>query len=137
MKVIYLDMDGTIANLYKGEWLSDIRNYNARPYEVADRLVEEATLLNLVAKGYTLGIISWLAKNSNAEFDKAVRNAKREWLKANYPNVEFTEIHIVKYGHPKQYVANVKGQILVDDEEPNRKAWDGKAYEPQDFFNKQ
>lgn len=128
-KMIYLDMDGTIANLYKGEWLEDIINHNARPYEIADRLVEENVLLDLMANGYELGIISWLAKNSNKEYDKAVRLAKRNWLKENYPNVNFAEIHIVKYGTPKYRVAKVEG-ILVDDEEPNRRNWKWLAVEP-------
>ena len=133
MRKIYFDMDGTIANLYKGEWLADLMAENTRPYEIADRLVEESVLEELVNAGYELGIISWLAKNGSKEYNKAVRHAKREWLKENYPNIHFTEIHIVKYGTPKYRVANVKCQILVDDEEPNRKAWNGYAIEPKDL----
>ena len=88
---IYLDMDGTIANLYKvNGWLEDLHNGNERPYREAERMVEEAELLELVENGYELAIISWLAKNSNKEYDKKVRTAKREWLKENFPNIEFT-----------------------------------------------
>lgn len=131
---IYLDMDGTIANLYGVEnWLEDLRNGNERPYREAERMVEEAELLELIENGYELAIISWLAKNSNKEYDKKVRTAKREWLKANFPNINFTEIHIVKYGTPKSKVANESG-ILVDDEEPNRRNWKGLAIDPALFF---
>jgi len=133
-KMIWLDMDGTIANLYKGGWLEDILNGNPRPYKVADRLVEEEKLLALIENGYELGIISWLAKGSNKEFDKKVRLAKRNWLKENYPNVRFAHINIVKYGYPKQYIKGAKGQILVDDEKPNRDKWIGQAYHPNEFF---
>ncbi len=126
-------MDGTIANLYQGNWLEQLRAENPAPYENANRLVEEEVLQELVNQGYELGVISWLAKNGSAEYNKAVRLAKKNWLKANYPNIHFMEIHIVKYGTPKQYVCKVKGQILVDDEEPNRKNWKGLAIHPSDL----
>ena len=36
-KVLVFDMDGTIANLYGvNGWLEDLRNYNPRPYIVAE-----------------------------------------------------------------------------------------------------
>lgn len=134
MRKIYLDMDGTIADLYGVEnWLEDLIAGNERPYREAKRLVEETELAELVVDGYELAIVSWLAKNSNKEYDRKVRTAKREWLKANYPNIKFTEIHIVKYGTPKSTVANEKG-ILVDDETPNRKEWKGIAVDPKIFF---
>ena len=134
MKKIYLDMDGTIADLYGVEnWLEDLIAGNERPYREAERLVEEEELAKLVADGYELAIVSWLAKNSNKEYDRKVRNAKREWLKVNYPNINFTEIHIVKYGTPKSRVVNERG-LLVDDETPNRREWKGVAVDPKIFF---
>ena len=134
MRKIYLDMDGTIADLYGVEnWLADLIAGNERPYREAERLVEEEELAKLVADGYELAIVSWLAKNSSKEYDRKVRNAKREWLKENYPNIKFTEIHIVKYGTPKSRVVNEKG-ILIDDETPNRREWKGVAVDPKIFF---
>lgn len=133
-KMIYFDMDGTIANLYKGEWLNDIINGNVRPYVIADRMIDEDVLIKLEKNGYKLGIITWLAKGNNKEYDKMVRIAKKEWLKKNYPNIHFIETHIVKYGTPKHRVAKVRG-ILVDDEKPNRDNWKGKAIEPNDIYN--
>lgn len=134
MRKIYLDMDGTIADLYGVEnWLEDLIAGNERPYREAERLVEEEELAELVADGYELAIVSWLAKNSNKEYDRKVRNAKREWLKENYPNINFTEIHIVKYGTPKSRVVNERG-LLVDDEIPNRREWKGVAVDPKIFF---
>ena len=134
MRKIYLDMDGTIADLYGVEnWLEDLIAGNERPYREAERLVEEEELAELVADGYELAIVSWLAKNSNKEYDRKVRNAKREWLKENYPNIKFTEIHIVKYGTPKSRVVNERG-LLIDDETPNRREWKGIAIDPKIFF---
>lgn len=125
---IYLDMDGTIADLYGVEnWLENLVNYNDRPYRVAERIVEEEVLVNLVNCGYELGIVSWLSKNSSKEYDKMVRNAKREWLRKNFPNIHFSEIHIVKYGTPKSKVVKEKNGILFDDEEKNRNEWKGLA----------
>lgn len=127
-KMIYLDMDGTIANLYGVEnWLDMLINSNPTPYAIANRIVEENILVKLVKAGYKLGIISWLSKNSTKEYDKEVRNAKRTWLKENYPNIEFSEIHIVKYGTPKYKVAKYKDAILFDDEEKNLNSWKGIA----------
>jgi len=133
---IYLDMDGTIADLYGVEgWLEDLTNGNARPYRVAKRMVNEEVLENLVKVGYELAIVSWLAKNSNKEYDKAVREAKREWLKENFPNIKFAEIHIVKYGTPKSKVVKEKNGILFDDEEPNRREWKGLAIHANELPN--
>lgn len=128
MRKIYLDMDGTIADLYKvNGWLEDLINHNARPYREAEKIVKAETLENLVENGYELAIVSWLAKNSNKEYDKEIRKAKREWLKTNYPTIKFTEIHIVKYGTPKSTVVKDKTAILFDDEENNLKEWKGEA----------
>lgn len=126
--IIYLDMDGTIANLYKvNNWLEKLVNNDASPYAEAERMVGEEVLENLVKLGYELGIVSWLSKNSNKEYDKEVRNAKRNWLVENFPNIHFKEIHIVKYGTPKSKVVKEKNGILFDDEERNRKEWKGLA----------
>lgn len=135
MKIMF-DMDGTIANFYGVEnWLDMLRKEETTPYEIAETMIDEATMLSLIEKGYELGIISWCAKNATKEYDKAVRKAKREWLKRNYPNIKFTEIHIVKYGTPKYKVAYEKMSILVDDEKPNRDAWKGIAIEPLEILN--
>lgn len=133
--IIYFDMDGTIANLYKDDWLEQLQAENPAPYALADCLMPEELLLQFMEKGYELGIISWLSKNGSKEYNRKVRQAKKYWLKENYPNIDFSEIHIVKYGTPKQYVCNIKGQILVDDEEPNRQAWKGIALKPEDLIN--
>ena len=85
-----------------------------------------ARLLNRLQKnGYTIGIISWTAKNSTVEYDERVAEAKKRWLKKHLPSVHFDEIHIVAYGTPKSTCGN---GILFDDEERNRTEWNGTAY---------
>lgn len=127
-KVLVFDMDGTIANLYGVEnWLVDLRAHNPRPYEVATPIYD-MDLLNLLLdvlkeQGWTIAITSWLSMDSTAEYDKAVRKAKREWLERyNFP---FDEIHLVKYGTTKANCTRHLGgyQILVDDNEKVRNGW--------------
>lgn len=132
---IYLDMDGTIADLYGVDgWLGYLLKEDEKPYKDAKILVKESVLLNLIKKGYELNIITWLSKDSSKSYDKKVRKAKKEWLKSNYPNIEFKEIHIIKYGTSKYKVAKDRNGILVDDELKNRKEWKGIAIEPQEIY---
>jgi hypothetical protein len=86
-------------------------------------------LNNLIRKGWTVGIVSWLAKNSNTEYDEKVTKAKIEWLQKHLKSVDFAEIHIVPYGTPKETVVQNPNGILFDDEEPNRTNWVGTAYD--------
>lgn len=131
---ICFDMDGTIANLYGVEnWLEMLTNYDSTPYENADTLVNMRSLARILnklqTKGYTIGIISWLAKNSNADYDEKVKNAKMKWLRKHLKSVNFDFIEIVAYGTPKSFVANSHKDILFDDEIANREEWTGKAYD--------
>ena len=135
-KKIYFDMDGTIADLYGVEgWLTDLIAENTRPYALAKPMVNMSRLarrLNTLQRaGYEIGIISWLSKNGTDEYNRQVTETKIAWLRAHLASVEFNEIHIVKYGTPKQTLG--KG-ILFDDELPNREKWGEGAYEPKDIF---
>lgn len=137
---IFFDMDGTIADLYGVEnWLEYLINADVLPYEVAKPLLRLSTLARLLnqlqRQGYKLGIISWLAKNSDLEYDKKVTTAKRKWLKKHLSSVTFDEIHIVKYGTPKHNFAKTEYDILFDDELKNRNEWTGKAYDVNDIIN--
>lgn len=136
---ICFDMDGTIANLYGVKnWLEMLINHDETPYKNATVLVNMnvlARMLNkLQKKGYQIGIISWLAKNSNDDYDTKVTKAKREWLTKHLHSVQFDFIEIVKYGTPKSFVAKTKNDILFDDEISNRIEWTGKAYDVHNIF---
>ena len=135
MFTIYFDMDGTIANLYGVEnWLSQLRAEDATPYAAATPMVDMAELQLLLSilqnRGYKLGIISWLAKGSTKAYDKVVRKTKIEWLRATLPEITFDEIHIIKYGTRKDYVAKDKDGIIFDDDEKVREKWRGLAINP-------
>ena len=137
---ICFDMDGTIANLYKVKgWLNDLENHNTRPYREAEVMMNMQVLarrLNTLQKnGYRLVVISWLSKSGNAEYNEAVIQAKREWLRKHLASVHWDEIHIVEYGTPKSTVVNTTNAILFDDEEHNRTEWKGQAYTEADIMN--
>jgi len=130
---IWFDMDGTIADLYGvNGWFDYLLAHDATPYKVAKPLVNMNVLarkLNALRKqGYKVGIISWLSKNSTAEYDNAVTLAKRAWLAEHLASVVFDEIRIVSYGVNK-WQACGEG-ILFDDEEKNREDWKDNAFEP-------
>ena len=131
MKKIYFDMDGTIANLYSVEgWLEYLLNKDTTPYEAARPMINFSSFARLIHKlqrnGYTIGIISWTAKDSTEEYNERVAQAKRQWLAKHLPSVSFDEIHIVAYGTPKSTCGD---GILFDDEERNRAEWNGTAYD--------
>lgn len=130
MKKIYFDMDGTIANLYGVDgWLNYLINKETTPYRIAKPMINFSHLARLLNKlqrnGYTIGIISWTAKNSTKEYNERIAQVKKEWLAKHLPSVRFDEIHIVEYGTPKSTCGN---GILFDDEEQNRAEWNGTAY---------
>ena len=131
IREINFDMDGTLCDFYGVEgWLQYLIDSNPFPYENAKPLINMSVLarrLNaLQRKGYKVNVISWLAKNSTADFDEAVTEAKKRWLRKHLPSVHWDNINIVGYGTPKNTIGC---GILFDDEEPNRNMWGEGAYD--------
>ena len=129
-------MDGTIANTYAVEnWLPMLRAEDTTPYveaEVMWNMSQLARLMNQVQKlGYKLGIVSWTSKGSSESYHEAVKQAKLAWLNKHLASVNWDNICVISYGTPKSVVMNTEDDILFDDEEPNRNAWLGEAYEPE------
>lgn len=136
---INFDMDGTIANLYGVEnWLEMLIAHDETPYANAKPLVNLSLLaryLNKIQrKGVEIGVISWLSKNSNDDYDERVTNAKLRWLKKHLPSVNWDNIVVVPYGTPKENYALTENDILFDDEEQNRNNWKGFAYKETEIF---
>ena len=136
---IFFDMDGTIADLYGVEnWLDYLIASDTLPYAVAKPLVKLNSLARILNRlqrnGYKIGIISWLSKSGTDEYNSAVAEVKRNWLKRHLASVNFDEIHIVKYGTPKQMFAKTVNDILFDDEKPNRDNWTGKAFDVDEII---
>ena len=132
--IMYFDMDGTLADLYPGEWLNKIEDRQTEPFDEANKLIAEEVLKSL-AENYDLGIITWLPKDADKEYGERVRQSKINWLNKHYPDVPFKERHIVIYGTPKSKVARDKNGILVDDENRHRDAWKGVAIKPEEVYN--
>ena len=136
---INFDMDGTIADLYSHpDWLPLLRAYDPTPYITARPLVQLNTLarkLNALQKsGYRIAIISWLSKTSNEDYDRAVTEAKLQWLATHLPSVHWDEITIIPYGTPKENYCHNPLEILFDDEERNLLTWTGRAYDVQNIL---
>lgn len=129
-KYVWLDMDGTIADLYAVDgWLDDLRTYNTRPYKQAKAIYDTVelleTLADLKAKGYKLGVISWGSKSSNLIYDRQVTAVKKKWLEKHGLDLLLDKVIVTPYGVCKADTCRQFGQgILVDDELPNRQAWD-------------
>lgn len=123
---IFFDLDGTLYDLYtRDAWLArlttladpTVYNEDALMYD-RDALMD--TLDALIAAGYRIGIITWLAKDASADYAKVTRRVKRAWVRENIPQA--TEIHAVRYGTPKHHL--VRGHaVLVDDDATNRARW--------------
>ena len=138
-RTIFFDMDGTIADLYGvNNWLEYLINSDEYPYKNAKPLINLNSLArilnNLQKRGYRIGVISWLAKNSNNEYNAKVTTAKIKWLNKHLASVRFDEINIVSYGTPKEKFNN-NNDILFDDEEKNRNNWTGTAFDVNNIIN--
>lgn len=124
---LYFDMDGTIADLYAVDgWLDKLRASDASPYDDAAPLVDmdelRRDITDLQSAGWRVGVISWLAKVRDPEYDCEVAMAKRRWLARHLPMLD--EINLVAYGVPKsQAVEGAREAVLFDDEEHNLAEW--------------
>lgn len=138
-KMICFDMDGTIADLYAVPgWLEMLRAYDPAPYAMAEPMWDMAELTDLLhqvqAIGIEIRIITWLSKESTPDYDRAVREAKREWLEAQ--GFPFDHFHGVQYGATKadsirRYLGNGESALLFDDNAKVRQGWHmGEAIDP-------
>lgn len=141
VKAIYFDMDGTLADFYGVEgWLPAIRNADTTPYKVARPLLNFSALARVLNRlhrnGYTLGVISWTARDGSDEFNERTAAAKRAWLAKHLPSVQFDTISIVDYGTPKHEIAGQPDGIIFDDDSRVREAWTGEAFDVDNIIEK-
>ena len=126
---VYLDMDGTIADLYGIEnWLPRLRASDSKIFLECEPLISEETLLATFPKeNYRIVVLSMTPLGASKEYCENVAEQKNAWLDKFFPSI--TERIYKVYGHNK----NLKGSenaILIDDSEPIRNSWRGKAINP-------
>lgn len=133
-KMMILDMDGTIADLYGvRDWIEHLQREDALPYIIARPLVDMQKLVSLLnfakTRGWTVCVTSWLARGGSEEYGRTVRAAKKLWL--DRYGIPYDHLHIVRYGTPKRYCTSPnkknlncpKIQVLCDDEDKNLEDW--------------
>lgn len=130
-KIIFFDMDGTIADLYGQEdWLEKLRAEDVSVYQNAAPLYNEELLhscAELIAAGWEFGVITWGSMTATPEFDIETERVKREWIERFLPFVH--EFHYQRYGTPKQQAIEKrrKTMILIDDNIEICQAWNTKG----------
>lgn len=148
-KAIYFDMDGSLNRFYDiPDWREKLDAHDPSPYRNAAPMWDMVALCEAIGKlaelGVMFGIISWLSKNSDTDYNRETRQAKREWLEEMGLMEHMEEVHLVKYGTPKHTVPNVRHAMLVDDNASVRAAWEnygGETIDPTEvdlieLFNK-
>lgn len=122
-KALIFDMDGTIADLYNVEgWLEKLRAEDASPYRDAKPMYNMDTLGVILdifrGLGYRIMVVSWGSMNATREYNREVKRAKLDWL--NHHGFPYDEVHVIKYGTPKQNFIKDDISILIDDNDEVR-----------------
>lgn len=127
--VVYLDMDGTIADLYgMKNWLKKLENEVEGLFLNCKPLVSEEELEYIFPSDvYELRICSMTPKDATEEYCQVVINEKNQWLDKYFPSI--THRVYMAYGNNKN-LRNSKNHILVDDNEKIRNTFKGKALAP-------
>lgn len=133
-KVVYLDMDGTIANLYGvSDWLPKLEKEEQGLFLNLEPLVTEEELLNTFPKDeYEIRILSMTPNAASQEYCEIVKREKDLWLNTFFPNSISKRIY-KKYGKSKN-LRNCVNTILVDDNKTIRMLWKGKALCPTELW---
>ena len=127
--VVYLDMDGTIANLYGIEnWLARLRNEDSTIFTECETLISEKALFDLYpVEKYEIRILSMTPKKATKRYSMSVIAQKNEWLDIHFPHIK-KRIYL-PYGHNKN-LKNSANKILIDDSEIIRNNFRGIALAP-------
>ena len=125
-KVVYFDMDGTIADLYGvSDCFKRLDNMDATVYSEAKPIDKYINMLKeFHTMGYKVIILSALGMVSSKRFDKDTIRNKGIWLDT-YVGKEYIDerIYIPNTKHKELYQLFGKG-ILVDDDDRVLMNWD-------------
>lgn len=118
-------MDGTIADTYAiSDWLDQLRNESVKPFEVAEPLISESTLLSLFTDENII-VCTMLPKGValGTPYADACQQAKREWLDKYFPSL--TKAIFMEYGDDKSLGNFSKNCLLIDDNATIRANFNG------------
>lgn len=126
---VYLDMDGTIANLYEQEnWLERLRKEDKEIFLNCKPMISQEQLLELFSPNkYEIIILTMTPMACSEEYHKQVIEQKNKWLNEYYPKL--TKRIFKKYGKNKN-LKNSNKAILIDDNEDIRNNFKGRAINP-------
>ena len=130
---VYLDMDGTIADLYgQTNWLEMLTTETDGAFINCEPMTDEETLFRLFPTDrYEIKVLSMTPKNATADYCERVKAEKNDWLNRHFPKI--TKRFYLPYGNNKN-LKNAKNAILIDDNETIRKNFKGLALNPADLW---
>lgn len=128
-QVVYLDMDGTIADLYgQADWLKGLREEKKGLFIGCKPLTTERVIrAYFPTDKYDVRICSMTPMDASDEYCKAVIAEKNAWLDEYFPSIKHRVFK--KYGHNKN-LRNCEHHILVDDSDKVRETFKGLALYP-------
>lgn len=128
--ILYLDMDGTIANLYGlDNWLERLLNEDKTVFIDCEPLITEKQLLTLYPlEKYDIRILSMTPKNATQAYCESVREQKNVWLDKYFPRLQ--KRLYMAYGYNKN-LKNSKNAMLIDDNDKIRANYKGIALYPE------
>jgi len=130
---VYLDMDGTIADLYGSKgWQYKLDNHKCGAFENLHALITEYELFSMFPEeDYQITILSMTPKDAPKWYQEQSIKEKNVWLDKHFPKLQ-KRIY-VEYGHDKNLRGSKKA-ILIDDNETIRNAWKGIALDPVELW---
>lgn len=128
-RIVYLDMDGTIADLYGIDgWLQKLEREKKNLFTSCKAMITEEELFKIFPEHkYEIHILSMTPKNATKEYCEQVIAEKNIWLDLFFPKI--TKRIYLKYGNNKN-LKNSQKHILVDDNKIIRENFRGLAIEP-------
>lgn len=130
---VYLDMDGTIADLYgQPNWLEMLINEQDGAFINCEPLTTEEIIFKTFPKDrYIVKILSMTPKKATKAYCEKVIAEKNAWLDKFFPNI--TDRHYLPYGNNKN-LKNSANAILVDDNATIRNNYKGLALNPTELW---
>lgn len=128
-KIVYLDMDGTIADLYgQKNWLEEIETETKGLFLKCKPFITEKILYEYFpVEKYELKICSMTPLGASEKYCQIVVEEKNQWLDIYFPSIK--DRVYMKYGYDKN-LTNSQNHILVDDNEKIRNSYKGLAILP-------